>query len=305
MKVTSSNYTLLLPGQTAFNVESLQEVSKHDLFREHYEDVCDRIDSDPLKEIDQGNTDSLNLNLQNSLLTSLVSYVNYEIFKTRPVFTAPGFVAGYSVGQWMALCLSGSLPFPLLLEVLCKRAHYMNEAVRGKTTGMLSVIGLKEDVVKEVCLEIEENESEMVVIANYNCLGQYTLAGSISGIASAREKCSGMNPIKIVDLPMSGAWHSIFMKPAVAPFRNYLASVDLKPPKFLVACNGTGKELPSEREKLLDALAEHLCKPVLWEKCIKHLISLGSRSFIELSRVPTLSKFGFFIDRSLPHQTAF
>ena len=305
MKVISSNYTLLLPGQTAFHVDSLQEVAQHHLFREHYEDVCDRLDSDPLKEIEEGKTDSLNLNLNNSLLTSLVSYVTYESFRNKPSFSEPGFLAGYSVGQWMALCLAGSLPFSVLLEVLCERAHLMNEAVRGKSTGMLSVIGLKEDVVKEICLEIEETESETVNIANYNCLGQYTLAGSIRGISLARKKLSGMNPRKVVDLPMSGAWHSIFMEPAVVPFRDYLASIELKPSSLPVACNVTGKELPSEREKLLDALAAHLCKPVLWEKCIKHLIALGSKGFIELSRVPTLSKFGFFIDRSLPHQTAF
>ena len=62
-----------------------------------------------------------------------------------------------------------------------------------------------------------------------------------------------MNPRKVVDLPMSGAWHSIFMEPAVVPFRDYLASIELKPPSLPVACNVTGKELPSEREKLLDA----------------------------------------------------
>ena len=118
----------------------------------------------------------------------------------------------------MALCLVSSLTFSALLEVLCERAHLMNEAVRGKRNlGMLSVIGLKEDVVKRLCLEIEETEYETVNIANYNCLGQYTLAGSIRGISLARKKLSGMNPRKVVDLPMSGAWHSIFMKPAVVP----------------------------------------------------------------------------------------
>ena len=101
---------------------------------------------------------------------------------------------------------------------------------------MLSVIGLKEDVVKRLCLEIEETEYETVNIANYNCLGQYTLAGSIRGISLARKKLSGMNPRKVVDLPMSGAWHSIFMKPAVVPF-NYLASIELKPPSLPIACN--------------------------------------------------------------------
>ena len=91
MKVISINYTLLLPGQTAFHIDSLQGVAQHHLFREHYEDICIRLDSDPLKEIEEGKTDSLNLNLQNTLLTSLVSYISYEIFRNKPSFSEPRF----------------------------------------------------------------------------------------------------------------------------------------------------------------------------------------------------------------------
>jgi [acyl-carrier-protein] S-malonyltransferase len=141
-----------------------------------------------------------------------------------------------------------------------------------------------------------------VWVSNYNCVGQYTLAGTADAVAAAERALAELKPRKMARVPVSGAWHSPLLAEAHARFHAYLAAVPLAPPAVPVVDNVTGAWLPTERTALDRHLARHLDHPVLWEQGIKTLLAKGARRFVEIGYGNVLTKFGFFIDRSVEHQ---
>jgi [acyl-carrier-protein] S-malonyltransferase len=77
----------------------------------------------------------------------------------------------------------------------------------------------------------------------------------------------------------------------------------MRPCSATLIDNVTGEPFPQDVEAMKASLVRHLSRPVLWEKGIRHLLALGVRTFVEIGFGNTLTKFGFFIDRSARHST--
>ena len=85
--------------------------------------------------------------------------------------------AGLSLGEYSALICSGVMRFEDTINLVKKRGKFMQEAVPIGIGGMSAVLGLKEDILKEICNEVS-NEG-ILEIANLNCPGQIVMAGEI------------------------------------------------------------------------------------------------------------------------------
>jgi len=166
---------------------------------------------------------------------------------------------------------------------------------------MLAVIGLKAEVLENLCDGLRAT-SQRVWVSNYNCVGQYTLAGTAAAIARAEDALAALKPKKMARVPVSGAWHTPLLAAAHAGFAAYLAGVALAPANVPVVDNATGGWLPTERPALDRHLARHLDHPVLWEQGMRALLAEGAARFVEIGYGNVLTKFGFFIDRSVEHQ---
>jgi [acyl-carrier-protein] S-malonyltransferase len=300
MSGTPNRSGLLFPGQGAQSLGMLGGVAEHHTFKRRYAIVCDYTRSQPLVELERGNTSYLHRNHISSLLTILVSSIALDLYRERQA-SAPDFLAGYSVGQWTALYAAGCVDFETLAAVIARRAELMNECLDGRSGAMIGVVGLPEPAVEGLFPAIRD-AGEMICISNFNGPGQYTVAGTEAGIRLFEQRAAALNPKRLVRLAVNGAWHCELMEDAARRFADVLAKIVLHEPKLPIVDNRTGDFLPVDRAERQRTLALHLSHPVRWEAGVRRLIAAGCREFVEIGYGSVLSRFGLFIDRRCAHR---
>lgn len=234
-----------------------------------------------------------------SLLTVAHSLCLLE--RLPPSYVTPKYLAGYSIGQYTALYVTGVWELEVLFDIIFHRAMFMNRCIESIKSGMMAVIGLKTDIVEEVCLKLRDRGLS-IYISNYNCVGQLTLAGERDALLMAKDELKQYQPRKVQDIPTEGAWHCPLLKEAGHNLKSYLENVKWKDDSLSpVVSNNVGGVLDLQCDKLILSLVEQVYTPVQWSNNIKELISFGVTKFIEVGYQSTLTKFGFFIDRSVDH----
>ncbi|MDO6601845.1 ACP S-malonyltransferase [Arenibacter palladensis] len=188
----------------------------------------------------------------------------------------PDMVAGHSLGEISALAVVGSLDFESALKLISKRASLMQKVCEIENTGMAVVIGLYDVIVKDVCNQIEG----IVVPANYNTLNQVVISGELKAL---NEACEKLKPgaIGVVNLAVSGAFHSPFMQPIIDEFRLVVEETKFKNPICPIYQNIKGR--PSGNIELIkENLINQLTHPVMWRHTILHMIEDGATEFTEI-----------------------
>lgn len=293
----SDNIAFLFPGQGLANFEILDLMSSDSDFSEKLCFALDFFDRNIINSFESRDISVLKINEVASILNVLASifYLNSISDKNYPCF-----LAGYSVGQWTAIYASGSITFEQLIYIIFNRAKIMTECIKDSNSTMLAIIGIKEsDLDKEISQIYQEGGYAQ--ISNYNCMGQYSVSIKRGLIDQFTKRLQKYNPKKIIEIPVEGGWHSELLKQAENEFLRFLNDIEIKEFKTPVVDNVSGGLLPSDQLNLKYQLAKHISSPVLWEKGIRFLIRQGCNKFIEIGYGNTLTKFGFFIDRSLEH----
>ncbi len=209
---------------------------------------------------------------------------------------APDVVAGHSLGEFTALVANDTLDFDSGLRLVQVRANAMQKACEAEPSTMAAILGLEDDIVKNVCESIEE----IVIPANYNCPGQLVISGSIGGIKKAIEKLKENGARRAIALPVGGAFHSPFMAPAKEELATAIEKTEFNAPKMPIYQNATAKKEISP-EKIKENLVKQLTAPVLWTQTMQNMIADGVKQFIEVGgNGKTLVNFIKRIDRSLP-----
>jgi [acyl-carrier-protein] S-malonyltransferase len=289
----------VFPGQGAQHASMLEPLRNVAGFDEHYDRVCRLVNRDVLAEARQ-TPERLNRNVDSSLLTVLASVLCLErIREAADVF--PKGVAGYSVGQWTALYAAGAISVDRLFRLVLRRAQLMDAYVAAlPPSGMLAVIGVSEADVRRVCDEIAR-AGPVLEITNENAPSQFSLAGTLEALQLAEVRLAEFRPKRLQRIPVAGPWHSSLLAPVVPQLRAILEEVNFAPLRVPVIDNTTGDWLPTEPARCKDALAAQVAAPVLWSRGIRTLIGGGVRQLIEVGYGDLLTKFGFFIDRSVRH----
>ena len=296
MTITSEEKTaILFPGQGAQCAEMLQLILQNETTKTLLSLASNLIDTELSNAVNQDKAFFKN-NDVSAMLVCLSNLAAYENLKTKHT---PTYVMGYSVGQWSALHAAGMIGSEGLLAIVAKRARLMNQTSGASKGGMLAVIGLTKEKIQPILCETKG----YVIIANENAPGQYTLSGEMSVLNKVEKKLARLSPQKLLRVPVAGAWHSAMVEGAVRHFAEYLEGVTFQPPTCTVINNVNGKPIPKCPDELKKTLASHIASPVLWIDGIRYLIKQDVQHFIETGYSNTLSKFGFFIDRSRVHTT--
>ena len=66
---------------------------------------------------------------------------------------APHALAGHSLGEYTALYAAGAMAFGTMMDLVRKRALFMQEAAEKNPGGMVAVIGLEAEKVSMICKE--------------------------------------------------------------------------------------------------------------------------------------------------------
>ena len=188
----------------------------------------------------------------------------------------PDMVAGHSLGEISALAAVGSLDFKSALKLISIRASAMQKVCEVENTGMAIVIGLYDVIVKDICSKIDG----IVVPANYNTLNQVVISGEMNALKEASKKLRP-GAIAVINLPVSGAFHSPFMEPTIEEFSLAIEGTKFKNPICPIYQNVTAR--PSGTIELIKKnLINQLTHPVMWRHTILHMIEDGATDFTEI-----------------------
>lgn len=189
---------------------------------------------------------------------------------------------GLSLGEYSALCFAGAISFEDGVKITKARGEAMQAASDAVDSGMVSVIGLKKEKVKELCEAASEQSGEQIQIANYLCNGNYAVSGSQKACDKVAEIAKPDFKARMtVKLAVAGAFHTNFMKPAVAALESVLADVEIKKPRIPVISNVDAKA-HSDPASIKKLLATQVTSPVLWENTMDLMLSSGFEKAYEL-----------------------
>ena len=189
----------------------------------------------------------------------------------------PDMVAGHSLGEFSALVANDTLSFEDGLRLVSARAKAMQKACDNNPGTMAAVLGLENNIVEEVCKEIDG----IVVAANYNCPGQLVISGEIQGINLACEKLKESGARRALVLPVGGAFHSPLMEDAKQELEDAIKNTVFNKPICPVYQN-VSAEAVSDETKIKENLISQLTSPVKWTQSVEKMIQDGGNNFIEI-----------------------
>ncbi|MBN2000599.1 ACP S-malonyltransferase [candidate division KSB1 bacterium] len=208
----------------------------------------------------------------------------------------PHMVAGHSLGEYSALAAAGVFSFSTGLQLVKLRGSLMQEAGFYQQGAMAAIIGLDVDTLEKLCRQA--SASGIVGMANFNAPDQIVISGSVEGVSAAMELANSAGAKRVVKLPVSGAFHSPLMQPAVERFEKALEMAHFSPPRILVYSNVTG-DATKDPEIIKQLLAQQLLKPVLWTIQVGKMITNGVEKFAEIGAGKVLCGLVRRIDRAV------
>lgn len=182
----------------------------------------------------------------------------------------PDFLAGHSLGEYVALYAAGVFDFDQGLKLVQRRAELMDQAGGGK---MAALLGFNREQ-----LEGAIAATEGVVLANDNNPGQVVISGSPEAVDAvlATVKCKRAVPLKV-----SGAFHSPFMAEPATQFADLLAQVTFRDATIPVLSNIEPEPI-TDAEQIKDRLVRQMTGSVRWRETILKLADCGVSRLVEV-----------------------
>lgn len=211
----------------------------------------------------------------------------------------PDFLAGHSLGEFNALLAAGCFDFETGLKLVQKRGELMGQVSGG---AMAAVMNASRE---EIEARLKEHGLSKVYLANYNTPSQIVLSGLYEEIAEAEQIFQG-GKLRYYPLATSGAFHSAFMRDAMAQFREFIEGFALAAPRIPVVANVTAR--PYQPDAIVDTLASQIASTVRWCESMQHLLALAAArgeaaDFEELGNGDVLTRMAFTIKAQTPEHT--
>ncbi|OKH21584.1 [acyl-carrier-protein] S-malonyltransferase [Hydrococcus rivularis NIES-593] len=175
-------------------------------------------------EMCQGEEEQLSRTLYTQPCLYVIESILADLLMERGQF--PDFVAGHSLGEYIALYAARVFDFETGLRLVKHRSELMDAAAGGKMVAMM-----KFD--RETLEKVVEATPD-VVIANDNSPEQVVISGTPEAVDSVLSQVSAK---RAVGLKVSGAFHSPMMAPAAQQFQEILESVTFSDAKVPVLSN--------------------------------------------------------------------
>ncbi len=199
----------------------------------------------------------------------------------------PDGYAGLSLGEYTALHVSEAINFEDALKLVQLRGKGMQQAAEQSKGTMVSILGLDEAKVAELCNKVlsesitEESGDTIISGVNFNCPGQIVVSGSIKACQRAAELAADFGAMKAVPLAVAGAFHTDMMAPAAEMLSSAIDNCDLKDPAKPVFSN-VDTQVYSGADEIKDKLLKQLVGPVKWQHTIENLLNDGYERFVEI-----------------------
>ena len=217
----------------------------------------------------------------------LISCAICDILKKETEFfhNKFNFFAGHSLGEYTALTAADAITLEQGLLLLKNRGEAMQSAVPLGEGGMLAVLGVETEEIKNI---IKENfESIKCYLANDNSNGQIILSGKNNELDKFALNLKERK-IKNIKLPVSAPFHCELMREATIKMKNLINDQEFKDPKIKIVSNVTAEEYKNI-DQIKQLLIKQIESPVRWRESIQYMIDQGTNTFVEIGPGKVLS----------------
>lgn len=192
----------------------------------------------------------------------------------------PDYVLGHSIGEYAALYFARSFDFETGLLLVQKRANAMADAAARNPGTMAAVIRLDPGLVEETCRELAAETGGALSVAGFNSPEQTVISGSRDLIEQATRVLKEKGAKRVVQLQVSGAFHSGLMREAQEELRAAVAGVTLRKPSTLFISNHDARPV-TDPAILEEHLPNQLTHPVRWTESLEFLKRQGCQAWLE------------------------
>ena len=196
--------------------------------------------------------------------------------------------AGHSLGEFTAYHAADAVSLPGAAKLVRRRGELMYETGAARPGTMAAILGTTTTTIEQIC-ERASKEAGLVVPANFNTDEQVVISGEIAGVERAMELAKDLGAKRVIKLPVSGAFHSPLMEPAVVGLTDAIATSAFMDPIYPVFSNVTaGAATTAVAAK--DLLLRQLTSPVRWSEEIRNIAtSFPEALYVEMGPGNVLS----------------
>ena len=180
--------------------------------------------------------------------------------------------AGHSLGEFTAYYAADAVSLPGAAKLVRRRGELMYEAGTSRPGTMAAILGSTTTPIEQICQRASK-EAGLVVPANFNTDDQLVISGELAGVERAMELAKEAGAKRAIKLPVSGAFHSPLMEPAVVGLTDAIATSAFMDPLYPVYSNVTASASTTAVDAK-DLLLRQLTSPVLWSKEIRHIAAV-------------------------------
>jgi len=276
----------ILPGQGAQYPGMGQHLYQHHhTFATTLDEICTALDhhlETPLRDVIFAQPDTARAELLNQ-----TAYTQPALFALgaamHALFTeagiTPDYLLGHSIGELTAAYCAGVLTLPDAALLVAARGRLMQACPPG---AMLAIHANQHDIHTIL------GNHPSTTIAAINGPTSTIISGPPEDLDRIRDHCTAHHH-RTTPLPVSHAFHSPSMDPALPEFQAIANTLTLHPPTTPILSNLTGKLATAEQLTSSHYWTQHLRQPVRFHDNITHLLTQGDHTFLELSPHPQLA----------------
>lgn len=205
-----------------------------------------------------------------------------KILKDKGI--VPDIVGGLSIGEYSALYTSGVITDKDAILIAEKRGIAMSKS-SDVSCKMMAIVGAPVDLVRDICEKVSEKTGYDVQISNLNCPGQIVIAGEANAIDEVVSILKENKIRKIIQLNVSGAFHTSYMQNASVELENIFKDIEFSVPKIDLGLNVDGKIYDVNKytkDDIKNIMIKQVKSTVYFEEELRNMISNGVDIFVEI-----------------------
>lgn len=202
------------------------------------------------------------------------------------VMPKPQATLGLSLGEYSALVAADVLDFDQAMRIIKDRGAYMQKAGDENPGKMVAVMTDDQDLVVKT-VETLQADGKRVYPANYNTFNQLVIGGVEADVNEAMKALTDAGVARMVELPVSGPFHTPLMSSAAEKLTDRLADEEFASMAFDVYSNTTGQKFTDIKATLLDQIVS----PTYFAQALQAMVDDGVDTLIEFGPSDTLYKF--------------
>jgi [acyl-carrier-protein] S-malonyltransferase len=197
----------------------------------------------------------------------------------------PDIVAGHSLGEYAALVGAGVLSFDDGLPLVLQRGEVMERSAATHPGTMMAILGSTPEAVDALIAEWQQHGT--IANANDNAPGQIVISGSVETLQAAAPAFRKLG-VRVMDLPVGGAFHSPLMAQGERGFADALETAPFRDGRVPVVSNYTAG-LARTADEVRAALRPQITGQVRWRESVDTMLQFGVDTFVEVGPGRVLS----------------